>query len=762
MFADGHGNAVTLFERDCSVQRRHQKVLEEAPAPGMEARHRRAMGEAALAAAKAIGYVGAGTVEFIAADSFARDGTFYFMEMNTRLQVEHPVTEMITGLDLVEWQLRVAAGEPLPRRQDELAIDGHAIEARIYAEDPGRGFLPSIGTLAHLRAPAAQAGVRVDTGVRAGDEISPYYDPMIAKLIVHGDDRAAALRRLAEALAGCEIVGVATNVAFLQRVVAHAAFASGRVDTGLIARHHDALFPAPVPTPADAILAAALAEAQGLVRARAAAGAASGDPGSPWHAVDPWWPNSALHAIALSFADADLRHDVAVRRDGAGWRMLHEGRDVRALVRERDGRLVITADGAEFVATVVAHGEERHVFAGRRALAAAARRPPRPLRRGRQPRRPPDGADVGHRGRGAGAGRRRRRARHAAVDPRGDEDGAHDRRPGAGHRGRRQLRRRRAGPRGRRPGRHRRRMTVSGAAPRFRLLVQVPGPTQDVWRRAFAAALPEAAVAAWPDVAVPPDYAAVWKPPAELFERCPGLQAIFNLGAGVDALLATPALPAATPIYRLEDAGMAEQMAEYVTLAVLRAYREVDAYAEQQRAARLAAAPAPAARRNSASASSAWACWGRRWPRRCSRSAFRSPAGVARAGRWPGVTCFAGDDELDAFLAGTRVLVCLLPATAATADLLDAATLSLLPRGAEVVNIARGGLLVDADLLALLDAGHLAGATLDVFRDEPLPATHPFWHHPRITITPHTSAVTRVEASVRADRRQAAAARGRG
>ncbi|MBL0290893.1 MAG: acetyl-CoA carboxylase biotin carboxylase subunit [Betaproteobacteria bacterium] len=362
VFADGHGNAVTLFERDCSVQRRHQKVLEEAPAPAMEARHRRAMGEAALAAAKAIGYVGAGTVEFIAADSFARDGTFYFMEMNTRLQVEHPVTEMITGLDLVEWQLRVAAGEPLPRRQDELAIDGHAIEARIYAEDPGRGFLPSIGTLAHLRAPAAQAGVRVDTGVRAGDEISPYYDPMIAKLVVHGDDRAAALRRLAEALAGCEIVGVATNVAFLQRVVAHAAFASGRVDTGLIARHHDALFPAPAPTPADAILAAALAEVQGLVRARAAAAAAAGDPGSPWHAVDPWWPNSALHAIALSFADADLRHDVAVRRDGAGWRMLHEGRDVRALVRERDGRLVITADGAEFVATVVAHGEERHVF----------------------------------------------------------------------------------------------------------------------------------------------------------------------------------------------------------------------------------------------------------------------------------------------------------------------------------------------------------------------------------------------------------------
>ncbi len=213
VFADTHGNAVYLFERDCSVQRRHQKVLEEAPAPGMKPAHRRAMGEAAVAAAKAIGYVGAGTVEFIAAETFARDGAFYFMEMNTRLQVEHPVTEMITGEDLVEWQLRVAAGEPLPKRQDELEICGHAIEARIYAEDPDRGFLPSIGKLVHLSPPETDATVRVDTGVREGDEISPWYDPMIAKLIAHGEDRAAALRRLAEALGAFEIVGVATNVA---------------------------------------------------------------------------------------------------------------------------------------------------------------------------------------------------------------------------------------------------------------------------------------------------------------------------------------------------------------------------------------------------------------------------------------------------------------------------------------------------------------------------------------------------------------------
>ncbi|NDP43365.1 MAG: acetyl-CoA carboxylase biotin carboxylase subunit, partial [Aromatoleum sp.] len=270
VFADMHGSAVYLFERDCSVQRRHQKVLEEAPAPAMKPEHRRAMGEAAVAAAKAIGYVGAGTVEFIAADTFASDGAFYFMEMNTRLQVEHPVTEMITGLDLVEWQLRVAAGEPLPLRQQDLAIRGHAIEARIYAEDPDRGFLPSIGRLAHLRAPATTRSLRVDTGVRAGDEITPYYDPMIAKLIAHGEDRAAALRRLAEALAEYEIVGVATNVAFLQRVVAHHAFASGDVDTGLIARHHDALFPPRTAVARDIVLAAALAEVETLAAGRAA------------------------------------------------------------------------------------------------------------------------------------------------------------------------------------------------------------------------------------------------------------------------------------------------------------------------------------------------------------------------------------------------------------------------------------------------------------------------------------------------------------
>jgi 3-methylcrotonyl-CoA carboxylase alpha subunit len=362
VFADTHSNAVYLFERDCSVQRRHQKVLEEAPAPAMKPEHRRAMGEAAVACAKAIGYVGAGTVEFIAADSFARDGAFYFMEMNTRLQVEHPVTEMITGEDLVEWQLRVAAGEPLPKRQDELTLRGHAIEARIYAEDPDRGFLPSIGTLAHLRAPVEGPAVRVDTGVRAGDTITPYYDPMIAKLIVHGEDRPAALRRLVEALAEYEIVGVATNVAFLQRVVSHQAFASGAVDTGLIARHQAALFPVASPVAADVLLAAALAESEALVAERASAARASGDPHSPWHAVDPWWVCSVRHAIAVTFADGETRHDIAMRRNGDAWSVTLPTGTTSARITNRGGRLAIATPEAEFTATVVRDGEERHVF----------------------------------------------------------------------------------------------------------------------------------------------------------------------------------------------------------------------------------------------------------------------------------------------------------------------------------------------------------------------------------------------------------------
>ena len=242
VFADGSRNAVYLFERDCSVQRRHQKVIEEAPAPGMTPERRRAMGEAAVAAAKAVGYVGAGTVEFIADPQ----GNFFFMEMNTRLQVEHPVTEMITGHDLVEWQLRVAAGEPLtamlPKLQESLAISGHAFEARVYAENPDAGFLPSIGRLTHYATPQhvafasnadgepfhRPASVRIDAGVREGDEITPYYDPMIAKLIVWGEDRPQAIARMRAALAEMHIVGIANNVDFLTRLFSNASFARAR------------------------------------------------------------------------------------------------------------------------------------------------------------------------------------------------------------------------------------------------------------------------------------------------------------------------------------------------------------------------------------------------------------------------------------------------------------------------------------------------------------------------------------------------------
>ena len=288
VFADTHGNTVSLFERDCSIQRRHQKVIEEAPAPGMDPARRRVMGEAAVAAARAVGYVGAGTVEFI-----AEGDDFYFMEMNTRLQVEHPVTEMITGQDLVEWQLRVAAGEPLPLTGDRLAIHGHAIEARIYAEDPGRDFLPSIGTLAHLRQPReVQGRVRVDTGVREGDAITPHYDPMVAKLIAWGEDRPAAVRRLAAALAEYEVVGVRTNLDLLRAIVEHPAFAAAEFDTGFIARHAAGLLPAAaVADNAAAWAAAALTVAYAQRAAIEAAARATGDPWSPWVAVDAWRMN---------------------------------------------------------------------------------------------------------------------------------------------------------------------------------------------------------------------------------------------------------------------------------------------------------------------------------------------------------------------------------------------------------------------------------------------------------------------------------------
>ncbi len=263
VFGDGV-DAVHLFERDCSLQRRHQKVIEEAPAPGMTDEMRAAMGEAAVRAAKAIGYKGAGTVEFIVdgSDGLCADG-FWFMEMNTRLQVEHPVTEAITGVDLVEWQLRVASGEALPARQEALSINGHAFEARLYAEDVPAGFLPATGTLTQLRF---ADGCRADTGVRTGDEISPFYDPMIAKVITHGATREIALGKMRAALAGTQVAGTVTNLAFLGALCDHAGFAAGEVDTGLIGRDLEAL--TAVPDLADWIVALAAMEALGVLEPR--------------------------------------------------------------------------------------------------------------------------------------------------------------------------------------------------------------------------------------------------------------------------------------------------------------------------------------------------------------------------------------------------------------------------------------------------------------------------------------------------------------
>ncbi|MEL7100200.1 MAG: biotin carboxylase N-terminal domain-containing protein [Pseudomonadota bacterium] len=253
VFGDGT-SAVHLFERDCSLQRRHQKVIEEAPAPGMTEEMRRAMGAAAVRAATAISYKGAGTVEFIVdgSDGLSPDG-FYFMEMNTRLQVEHPVTEAITGVDLVEWQLRVASGEPLPKTQEQLSITGHAFEARLYAEDAANGFLPVTGTLTHLRFPPA---TRSDSGVRAGDTISPWYDPMIAKVIVHGPTRAVALNKLSAALKDTEVAGTVTNLSFLGALASHPGFVAGEVDTGLIGRDLDALLHREAPGAREAVAAA--------------------------------------------------------------------------------------------------------------------------------------------------------------------------------------------------------------------------------------------------------------------------------------------------------------------------------------------------------------------------------------------------------------------------------------------------------------------------------------------------------------------------
>ena len=313
VFGDSFGNYVYLFERDCSVQRRHQKVLEEAPAPGMTPELRARMGEAAVAAARAVNYVGAGTVEFIVEQRDSGEMDFFFMEMNTRLQVEHPVTEAITGQDLVEWQLRVASGEPLPRTQDQLSITGHAIEARICAENPDNNFLPATGTLDVYRKPAcssfAISPVRFDDGVRQGDSISPFYDSMVAKLIVHGDTRAQALARLDDALAQTHIIGLTTNVQFLRHVLQSPSFAQADLDTGLIPREAGVLFNQ---ERVGLALAAAADVAQTLLDERAAESA------DPFSKTDGWRSHGVFtRRFAFEFAGEQVQAGLTYLHDGA-------------------------------------------------------------------------------------------------------------------------------------------------------------------------------------------------------------------------------------------------------------------------------------------------------------------------------------------------------------------------------------------------------------------------------------------------------------
>jgi len=353
VFCDQHGNAVYLFERDCSVQRRHQKVIEEAPAPGMSPDLRQQMGQAAVQAARAIDYEGAGTVEFL----LDQDGSFYFMEMNTRLQVEHPVTEMITGQDLVEWQLRIASGETLPLQQDELTISGHAFEARIYAEDPDRDFLPATGILTYLQAPKENRHVRVDTGVLQGDEVSVYYDPMIAKLIVWDENRERALVRLARALSEYRVSGVCTNISFLYNLATSKPFVEGNVDTGFIENHRDLLFH---DSETDRVQDLPLASLYLLLRMEQSSRsrASSNDPWSPWNASDAWRLNEpALHAGAIVLNGKE--YDVPVEEIGSGsnrrFRITVGAKSVLAAGELNGNELYADIDGYRRRVVVVPH-----------------------------------------------------------------------------------------------------------------------------------------------------------------------------------------------------------------------------------------------------------------------------------------------------------------------------------------------------------------------------------------------------------------------
>lgn len=380
IMADNDGNVVHLFERDCSVQRRYQKVIEEAPAPGISPEMRQEMGAAAIAAARAVNYVGAGTVEFIVEP----DGRFYFMEMNTRLQVEHPVTEMITGLDLVEWQLKIAVGQPLPYSQDELSFTGHAIEARIYAENPDNHFLPSTGQLHTVYWPPhtefslcpkeTHSYVRVDSGIRAGDEISPFYDPMVAKLIVHAPSRREAITSMRQALAETYLLGVHTNISFLYRLFSNQDFIDAHLSTGLIEACHDELF-APQPTP-DHLLPTAVISRLICLGIASSESPSDEPPQDPWSATDSWRINNVLQRT-ISLIKNDEIHTVQLTRKGADWTLTPAAGDrlgtshtlrweSTLLAESQDSKLLqlhVDIDQIRHKIVVALHDQLIHIFA---------------------------------------------------------------------------------------------------------------------------------------------------------------------------------------------------------------------------------------------------------------------------------------------------------------------------------------------------------------------------------------------------------------
>lgn len=366
VFADKHGNAVHLFERDCSVQRRHQKVIEEAPAPGLSETTRHTMGQVAIRAAQAIGYVGAGTVEFL----YDQDGSFYFMEMNTRLQVEHPVTELITGQDLVEWQLKVASGQKLPLQQDELFINGHAFEVRIYAEDPRQDFLPATGTLLHLDTPEETQHVRIDTGVRQGDTVSVHYDPMIAKLIVWDNDRNSALARLRGALAQYQVVGVTTNTEFLSALASNQAFEDLDLDTNFIERHREDLILDDLAADNDTLVCAAIYQILKRQHNAQTAASNSNDPYSPWNQVTGWRLNTDNHHTLdyIDYVDS-IANDTSVtvhfrgfERD-QGYLLELPETELKILSAQLEGdEIRLDVEGRRFKAKVVEDSNKLHVF----------------------------------------------------------------------------------------------------------------------------------------------------------------------------------------------------------------------------------------------------------------------------------------------------------------------------------------------------------------------------------------------------------------